>query len=686
MTKIRCKVCGHEFEYNGPDALDKASNTFAAIGQIAAALGGNILTMAAANNVAKNTEYQVKCPKCRSTNVEAVPENADSIMTSSVKVASTITINANASIDALLKRAEMFLEDEEWDTAIAYYNQILDADPENSIAYLGKLMADLHCRNRSELQYCKKAFDNNTNYKKAIRYGDKALNKELADCIEAIKAENERKKIKRTYDSALCQMQKADTEKEFLCTADIFKSISGYMDSEKKALECREKANIAHNDEILSSGMAYERLDTIESIEKAVDFYKMIPGWKNVDDHLIACQKRIEEIKAFEKKKAKLVKIGFVAIVIAAICLHIIINIVIPNNKYKDAVALLESGEFDAAIAAFETLGKSESVLAARYAKAETLYNAEDYIAAAMTFGACENYKDAWEQSATLWNDIASRHTVSAGWDHAAGIRNDGSVIAVGNNEYGKCNTSDWNGIIDVSAARSFTVGLTADGTVVAVGDNEDDQCDVSEWKNIVAISAGDDFTVVLKADGTIDYEGKYHEGLIAALKWKNIVSIAAGEDFVAGLKDDGTVVTSSNFNGHGVDESKWKDIVAISADNGYLAGLKADGTVVIAGKHTVLPSLTAWDSLQRKEVAKLSDIVDISLESGYLLGLKKDGTVVVTPDDRCDLSEWENIVAISAGNNHTVGLKSDGTAVAVGYNEDGQCDVGDWTDIKLPN
>lgn len=39
----------------------------------------------------------------------------------------------------------------------------------------------------------------------------------------------------------------------------------------------------------------------------------------------------------------------------------------------------------------------------------------------------------------------------------------------------------------------------------------------------------------------------------------------------------------------------------------------------------------------------------------------------------------------IATGNGHTVGLKADGTVVAVGYNEDGQCDVSDWTDIRLP-
>jgi alpha-tubulin suppressor-like RCC1 family protein len=33
----------------------------------------------------------------------------------------------------------------------------------------------------------------------------------------------------------------------------------------------------------------------------------------------------------------------------------------------------------------------------------------------------------------------------------------------------------------------------------------------------------------------------------------------------------------------------------------------------------------------------------------------------------------------VSARGYHTVGLKSDGTVVAVGLNDDGQCDVSSW-------
>ena len=36
----------------------------------------------------------------------------------------------------------------------------------------------------------------------------------------------------------------------------------------------------------------------------------------------------------------------------------------------------------------------------------------------------------------------------------------------------------------------------------------------------------------------------------------------------------------------------------------------------------------------------------------------------------------------VAASRDHTVGLKADGTVVAAGWNDYGQCEVGDWTDI----
>ena len=54
--------------------------------------------------------------------------------------------------------------------------------------------------------------------------------------------------------------------------------------------------------------------------------------------------------------------------------------------------------------------------------------------------------------------------------------------MAVGWNEYGQCNVSDWSDIVAVAAGCTHTIGLKSDGTVVSVGSNEYGQCDVKGW------------------------------------------------------------------------------------------------------------------------------------------------------------------------------------------------------------
>lgn len=268
-------------------------------------------------------------------------------------------------------------------------------------------------------------------------------------------------------------------------------------------------------------------------------------------------------------------------------------------------------------------------------------------------------------------------NVIVAGYAHTVGLKSDGTVIAVGQNNWGQCNVGDWTDIVAVSAGTWYTVGLKSDGTVVAVGNNDFDQCDVANWTDIVAISAGHGHTVGLKSDGTVVATGGAYWDSAGVSAWTDIVAVSAGIWYTVGLKSDGTVVAvGDNRNGQ-CDVDDWTDIVAISTD-GDTVGLKSDGTVVIAGRESWYePAITEW-----------TDIVAISVRDAHVIGLKSDGTVVAVGDGgvgQCDVSDWTDIVAVSAGQFFTVGLKSDGTVVAVGSDIHGECDVGDWEDIKIP-
>ena len=76
-------------------------------------------------------------------------------------VISNANTNVNANVEPLLKRAFMFLEDQEWASADEYCEKVLDIDPENAEAYLGKLMIDIKIAVRSSLGDCDYLFEDN---------------------------------------------------------------------------------------------------------------------------------------------------------------------------------------------------------------------------------------------------------------------------------------------------------------------------------------------------------------------------------------------------------------------------------------------------------------------------------------------------------------------------------------------
>ena len=67
--------------------------------------------------------------------------------------------------------------------------------------------------------------------------------------------------------------------------------------------------------------------------------------------------------------------------------------------------------------------------------------------------------------------------------DHIVIIDGDGTVVAMGDNEYGQCNVSDWRDIVAVADSSSHSVGLKADGTVVVVGKNFNGEYTVSQLR-----------------------------------------------------------------------------------------------------------------------------------------------------------------------------------------------------------
>ncbi len=75
-----------------------------------------------------------------------------------------------ANKENLVKRAYMFLEDGEFETADSYFDKILDIDIEDSRAYIGKLLAECKLHSEEEIPTLPQTVTDDKNFKKALRF------------------------------------------------------------------------------------------------------------------------------------------------------------------------------------------------------------------------------------------------------------------------------------------------------------------------------------------------------------------------------------------------------------------------------------------------------------------------------------------------------------------------------------
>ncbi len=374
----------------------------------------------------------------------------------------------NANVAPLLKRAFMFLEDGDFARADEFCEQVLNLDPENAEAYLGKLMAELHVKTRDALKDQPEPFDDRNNYNKAYRFGDEKMKAKLSgdnaliiyntavkemsaastepafksaaatfktipgfkdadalakQCME--KAESARKEL--IYRNAFAFMRK-ETEQNYREAARIFDKIKGFKDAETLAEQCLENAEICRKDAIYADARLQMSGHGVFGYSSAIKTFRTIPGWKDADEQILACERKIEEIKAKEEanrkeaeRKAEEARIAeekaakkrkrtiaiVMPIIVACIAFVIVLTtVIIPNQKYAAAVELFTAGKYEDAIAAFTALDgykdsaaqieKCETAIKdEQYAAAVELYTAGKYEDAIAAFTALDGYKDS---------------------------------------------------------------------------------------------------------------------------------------------------------------------------------------------------------------------------------------------------------------------------------------------------
>ena len=159
----------------------------------------------------KNGEQKVLIPAYRDMSLYDLPEEFSHLQALDMsrlgfmqdlirgikKILGTENISgtANAAMSPLLRRAFLFLENREWKNAESYCDRILDQEPENALAYVCKLMAELQVSEREALKKHAAALPKNNTYRLALRYADAALKAEL-ESHAVLPAPKKRKKEK----------------------------------------------------------------------------------------------------------------------------------------------------------------------------------------------------------------------------------------------------------------------------------------------------------------------------------------------------------------------------------------------------------------------------------------------------------------------------------------------------------
>ena len=406
----RCNVCGHVFCFTDEDIKKNNTNTLlsglSALGTIAGAVSGNM--MAARINQADRINAEGKiidfshCPHCNSQDITDISDAEWEKYNKQTRNArATIQINSNASVESLIKRIYLFLEDADYSSADAYCEQALDLDPENGELYLLKQLIEFELHNVDEVIEKSLDLSSGTYYARIKKYGSADLVKQVTQIEKTVRINK--------YDSIVKRLNGGTNTVEQL--REIVNELSQYSDIEgasEKKQECYdritaiEQAELRRREEDEKNHQVAELEHTIKSsteiskINQAQTELIRLLGDKEKDRIDAQCNARISEIVKQEKVKEKNTIIGVAALLVL---LMILIGVntgksIIDKNKtenlYQEAVANIENGNYVSAINAFAKLGeyKDSSTLKSDACKnyALKLFQEQDYAQAKQMF------------------------------------------------------------------------------------------------------------------------------------------------------------------------------------------------------------------------------------------------------------------------------------------------------------
>ena len=252
-------------------------------------------------------------------------------------------------------------------------------------------------------------------------------------------------------------------------------------------------------------------------------------------------------------------------------------------------------------------------------------------------------------------NPVTNVVSVASGGNHSLYLKSDGSLWAMGRNNYGQLGDGtgtqrlspveiESSGVSSVAAGSHHSLYLKSDGSLWAMGWNGSGQLGdgttISRSSPVQVLDApgGDPVTNVVSVDANSSH----------SLYLKSDGSLWAMGDNMDGQLGDGTDMDRSSPG-----EIESSGVSSVAAGGEHSLYLKSDGSLWAMGRNN-FGQLGTGNNLTRKSPVQVLDA-----EYG---------------------SPVTDVVSVFAGSRHSLFIKSDGTFWAIGGNSSGQ--LGDGTDM----
>lgn len=210
---------------------------------------------------------------------------------------------ASFNTGAVLERGFLFAEDKNWERANECFEKVLNAEPQNAEAYLGKLLVDLQVSTKEELRTCGLIFEKNENYLKILRFGDE----EIKEFVRGAAAEGGASAKEQLYKDAIWKMENSIMPEPLMEAQKMLEDLGDFLDAKEKAEECKQRIAKAEEkrleDLYVFNKQLMEQKD-IDKCQRALKFFRKNYGYKDCVKLAEMCEEEIAALTA-EKKSAE---------------------------------------------------------------------------------------------------------------------------------------------------------------------------------------------------------------------------------------------------------------------------------------------------------------------------------------------------------------------------------------------